>query len=99
MIEATDDDYDDPEPPSQISPHPTEIIENHDLSPVTSVQSSLSIRVEQKDEHHHILQTKQESHNCELCDYSTPSSNMMKQHKESYHPVVSLVSLAEDTPR
>jgi hypothetical protein len=99
MIEATDDDYDDPEPPSQISPHPSEIIENNDLSPVTSVQSSLGIRTEQQDEHHSIFQTKQEYHNCELCDYSTPSSNIMKQHKESYHPAVSLVSTTEDKPR
>ena len=99
MIEATDDDYDDPEPPCEMSPHPTEILENDNFSPVTSVQSSLSIGTEQKDEHHSILQTKQESHNSELCDYSTPSSNIMKQHTESYHPVVSLVSLAEDKPR
>ena len=93
MIEATDDDYDDPECPSQISPHPNDIIENHDLTPVTSVKSSLSIRTEGHDEHHSIPQTKQESHSCE------PSSNIMKQHKESYHPVVSLVSLSEDEPR
>lgn len=89
MIEATDDDYDEPDPPSVPSPPPTEIIGNHNLNQITSHHATPVSPVNQE-ETHNISETQHESHNCDLCVFSTSSLDTMKHHSESNHPLIAV---------
>ena len=102
MIEATDDDdYDELDPPSQPSPPPaTEISGNHNLNETTSQHQASSMSPINQQEAPNIYETqRQESLNCDLCGFSTSSLDTMNFHKESNHPLISLMSIKEEKIR
>ena len=62
MIEATDDDYDEPGPIDHVSsPSPTERISHSNLSQLELHQAALTCSVNHQDPTHHLFETQTES--------------------------------------
>ena len=99
MIEATDDDYDDddPGPPEyQASPehHSAGNTDEQKLSLGPMLQENIPNNLESGAPVGTPNVTKKESQGGEEVDFSVTSSTATNiQHKENYHPVVSLESI------
>ena len=97
MIEATDEDCDDTDLPSQISPTTSDIAEaSYHTNKTTSNKNLLNSIGNQPN----ISEAKHESLSCGSGGILSVSQSIMKQHNESYNnPVVSLVSLNGEASR
>ena len=96
MIEATDEDCDESDLPSQISPTTSDIAEaSYHTNKTTSNKNLLNSIGNQPN----ISEAKHESLSCGSGGILSVSQSIMKQHNESYNPVVSLVSLNGEASR
>ena len=96
MIEATDEDCDESDLPSQISPTTSNIAEASYHTNKTMSNKNLSNSIGNQP---NISEAKHESLNCGSRGFLSVSQSIMKQHNESYHPVVSLVSINGEASR
>ena len=96
MIEATDEDCDESDLPSQISPTTSDIAEDSYHTNKTTSNKNLSNSIGNQP---NISEAKHESPNCGSRGFLSVSQGIMKQHNESYHPVVSLVSINGEASR
>ena len=97
MIEATDEDCDESDLPSQISPTTSDIAEASYHTNKTTSNKNLSTSIGNQP---NISEAKHESLNCGISSgFLSVTQGIMNQHNESYHPVVSLVSLNGEASR
>merc|ERR1719150_2055879 len=97
MIEATDEDCDESDLPSQISPTTSDIAEASYHTNNATSNKNLSNSIGNQP---NISEAKHESLSCGSGGILSVSQSIMKQHNESYNnPVVSLVSLNGEASR
>ena len=96
MIEATDEDCDESDLPSQISPTTSDIAEDSYHTNKTTSNKNLSNSIGNQP---NISEAKHESLNCGSSGFLSKSLSTLNPHNESYNPVVSLVSLNGEASR